>query len=238
MADIVGWYGKLPTLGDFASRRLEPEFIEPWDHWLAEGIAALRRAQPDAWLDAYLQSPTWRFLLMPGAIPGAMGERALAGVLMPSVDRVGRYFPFTAVQALPALPQRPEQVDALLNALHELDDLAVDAMHDDWDIERLEAELAKLALPQVEAPPAASAPLAQVLAGHAERALVEHGGQADLVRLLSASAASSWQRAAHGLCFWLADAGEAAASPRLLVTRGLPGRETFTALLGSGEVSA
>ena len=23
-----GWYGKLPTLGDFASRRLDPEFIE------------------------------------------------------------------------------------------------------------------------------------------------------------------------------------------------------------------
>lgn len=232
---MIGWYGKLPTLGDFASRRLEADFIEPWDHWLAEGIAALRAAQPDAWLDAYLQSPTWRFVLMPGVI----GEQALAGVLMPSVDRVGRYFPFTAVQALAALPQQPEQIDALLNALHELDDLAVDAMHDDWDIERLEAELAKLALPLAEAPGAASAPLADVLAGHAEHALVAHGGQAELVRVLSASAAASWLRAANGLCFWLADAGEAgAAGPRLLVTRGLPTAATFTALLGSGEVSA
>lgn len=234
MADAPGWYGKLPTLGDFASRRLEADFIEPWDHWLAEGIAALRTAQPDAWLDAYLQSPTWRFVLMPGVI----GEQALAGVLMPSVDRVGRYFPFTAVQALPALPQQPQQIDALLNALHELDDLAVDAMHDDWDIERLEAELAKLALPQIEPVAEASAPLGEVLAGHTTHALVAHSGQAELVRLLATSASTAWQRAAYGLCFWLADAGESAAGPRLLVTRGLPAAETFTALLGSGEVSA
>src|SRR5664279_3439708 len=90
VATIPGWYGKLPTLGDFASRRLEADFIEPWDLWLGEGLQGQRESMGDAWLDAYLQSPPWRFLLMPGVLPGFDAGLIVAGVLMPSVDRVGR----------------------------------------------------------------------------------------------------------------------------------------------------
>ena len=32
-ATVPGWYGKLPALGDFASRRLEPGWIAGWDGW-------------------------------------------------------------------------------------------------------------------------------------------------------------------------------------------------------------
>ena len=28
----AGWYGKLPTLGDFASRRLDNDFVDIWDN--------------------------------------------------------------------------------------------------------------------------------------------------------------------------------------------------------------
>ena len=94
-----GWYGKLPTLGDFASRRLEADFIEPWDVWLGECMQAQRDAMGEAWLDAYLHSPPWRFLLMPGVLDGKEPQQMLGGVLMPSVDRVGRYFPLTIVAA-------------------------------------------------------------------------------------------------------------------------------------------
>ncbi len=31
-----GWYGKLSTLGDFVSRRLEPDWIHACDEWLVE----------------------------------------------------------------------------------------------------------------------------------------------------------------------------------------------------------
>ena len=68
VASIPGWYGKLPSLGDFASRRLEGDFIEPWDTWLGEGLAAQRETLGDTWLEAYLASPTWRFVLMPGTL--------------------------------------------------------------------------------------------------------------------------------------------------------------------------
>ena len=86
---VPGWYGKLPTLGDFASRRLDPAWIAAWDAWLAEGLGTLR-ADDDAWLDGYLASPAWRFVVMPGAVPGDAGARACAGVLMASVSRPAR----------------------------------------------------------------------------------------------------------------------------------------------------
>uniref|UniRef100_UPI0013C2CB68 type VI secretion system-associated protein TagF n=1 Tax=Pseudomonas viridiflava TaxID=33069 RepID=UPI0013C2CB68 len=51
-----------------------------------------------AWLDAYLVSPLWRF-----AVPAnLLGSQPVAGVMMPSIDRVGRYFPLTIACLLPA----------------------------------------------------------------------------------------------------------------------------------------
>lgn len=87
----AGWFGKIPALGDFTSRRLPPEFVGPWDTWLQASVAASRTALGARWLDVYLSSPLWRFALM----AGCCGEQAWLGVVMPSVDRVGRYFPFT-----------------------------------------------------------------------------------------------------------------------------------------------
>jgi type VI secretion system ImpM family protein len=155
-AERTGWYGKLPSLGDFASRRLSPDLIETWDHWLAAGMAQWREQHPDTWLDDYLSGPSWRFLLMPGLLPG--GDRPLAGVLMPSVDRVGRYFPLTLMRTC---DKQLAGSQTHLSWLHRLDDLALDAMQEDWDIEQFEAELLKLdadeATSQVDGVPAVCA---------------------------------------------------------------------------------
>jgi type VI secretion system protein ImpM len=90
---IVGLYGKLPCRGDFLRRRLPLEFVEPWDSWLQECLTRSRQKLQEHWLDAYLVSPVWRFALA----GGVCGEGACAGVLLPSVDLVGRYFPLTLV---------------------------------------------------------------------------------------------------------------------------------------------
>jgi type VI secretion system protein ImpM len=52
----------------------------------------------ESWLDTYLTMPIWRFVLLPGLV----GPSAWAGVLMPSVDRVGRHFPLTVAVAFPS----------------------------------------------------------------------------------------------------------------------------------------
>ena len=99
----VGFYGKLPIVGDFISRRLPDEFLNSWDPWLQRSIACSQEELGEGWLNSYLTSPIWRFLLS----PGVCGHHAVAGILMPSVDKVGRYFPLTVAVLIEPLPQLP-----------------------------------------------------------------------------------------------------------------------------------
>ena len=141
---LPGWYGKLPALGDFASRRMGPDLLAWWDAWLAEGLLDLQtqhRLRGSNWLDAYLVSPSWQFLLSPACLPGELGHQAWMGCLMPSVDRVGRYFPFLVLQSLPALPRSLAAWRAVQARLQALDACAADALEQDWVVEQVEAEL-------------------------------------------------------------------------------------------------
>lgn len=223
-----GWHGKLPSLGDFASRRLDAPFIDAWDGWLAAGLLALREAQPATWLDAYLSSPSWRFLLMPEVLPGEAGEQAYAGVLMPSVDRVGRYFPFTIVQPLGDAPASTQQMQSLWAWLARLDELAADALQEDWDVERLEAELARMAAPDVGPQSAGGSP-GPLLAG-AVAALALPAG-ADAALAIGIEAQALWRDKARGLAYWFASTE--LVGDRLLVSRGLPAAAAIGALLAA-----
>jgi type VI secretion system protein ImpM len=89
----VGFFGKLPSHGDFVRRRVADDFVSGWDAWLQRCLAQSRETLGDAWLDTYLTSPVWRFALA----PAVCGAAAVAGIVVPSVDRVGRYFPLTVV---------------------------------------------------------------------------------------------------------------------------------------------
>ena len=60
-------------------------------------VAASRERLGDGWLDLYLTAPMWRFFVQ----PGVLDEQPVGGVLFPSVDRVGRHFPFTVFARLP-----------------------------------------------------------------------------------------------------------------------------------------
>jgi type VI secretion system protein ImpM len=98
---VTGYFGKVSTVGDFVSRGLPDGLVAAWDAWLQQCIHASRQQLGDQWLDHYLTSPVWRFAIA----PGILGPEGLGGVMMPSVDRVGRYFPLMigAVGAPPLL---------------------------------------------------------------------------------------------------------------------------------------
>ncbi len=226
-----GWHGKLPSLGDFASRRLDAEFVEPWDGWLAAGLHALREAQPEAWLAAYLASPSWRFLLMPGVLPGAASGQGWAGVLMPSVDRVGRYFPLTLARPLGDGPASAPQMASLWQWLGRLDELARDALYEDWSAERLEEELARMARPGIGGPAGpAAGPSLDVPDGAGGIAEVAADARLDVSALIDGAAQRAWAEQARGRAFWFARPDEGPA--RLLVSRGLPAAVSMSRLLG------
>jgi len=84
-----GFFGKVSSHGDFVARRLPEPVKNVWDEWLQAGIQASQQLLTDSWLPTYLTSPVWRFALA----GGVADEQVWVGVLMPSVDRVGRHFP-------------------------------------------------------------------------------------------------------------------------------------------------
>ena len=226
-ASPPGWHGKLPSLGDFASRRLDAAFIEPWDGWLAAGLLALREAAPESWLEQYLASPSWRFLLMPGVLPGEPGAQTWAGVLMPSVDRVGRYFPLTLVLPLGQGPASTQQLAGVWHWLARLDELARDALFEDWTAERLEQELTRMVLPEVSPLPPAD------LAGPlSEGSVVEvpGAGGMDAAWHIGVQAQRAWAEGAHGRAWWHARPDDL--PQRLLLSRGLPAADSMSRLFG------
>lgn len=93
----AGFCGKIPSRADFVQAGLPRAFIDPWHDWMQRMLAASREILGTAWVEAWLEAPVWRFALL----PGLCGPDAVLGLWLPSVDRVGRYFPLTAAAVGP-----------------------------------------------------------------------------------------------------------------------------------------
>lgn len=89
--ELCGLFGKVPQQADFVRVHLPEHYTERWHAWLQAALSVSREQLGEEWLNLYLTSPAWRFALSPGA--GA--EQAVVGVMVPSVDEVGRYYPLT-----------------------------------------------------------------------------------------------------------------------------------------------
>jgi type VI secretion system protein ImpM len=96
-----GYFGKLPARSDFVIGQCPKGFLKLWEPFLMQGLAQSRLDLEEAWKEAYMTMPVWRFRIWPGD-NGTGSERlpkAVAGAFMPSVDKVGREFPLTLVAA-------------------------------------------------------------------------------------------------------------------------------------------
>lgn len=204
----AGFFGKVTSHGDFVARRLAPSFVQPWDAWLQGGLQASRQALGERWLPTWLSSPIWRFALA----PGVCGGDGAAGLVMPSVDRVGRHFPLTLAAAVAGL--RPfdclDGYDAWFGALEEL---ALSSLREDFSLDAFDAALGALA-----GQPAGGA--ARAAAG---TVIAAGGAPAQLAKAVAGAAL-----AGHSL--WWTD-GSPQVAPCLLVCDGLPAPAAFAALL-------
>lgn len=148
MAGRFGAFGKMPSLGDFFRAEVAPSFVDPWDRWLQEAIPEARGALGDRWQDCYFSAPIWRFSLA----AGSAGAAAVIGVMMMSVDRVGRQFPLTLAAALPdgTDPVLAHFVSASL--FYDLEGIALAALEDGFTRDMLTERLSAPAPAERPAP--------------------------------------------------------------------------------------
>lgn len=141
--DNPGFFGKLPSHGDFLNRRIQRSFLDNWDNWLQKAVARSREQLESEWLDTYLTSPIWRFVL--GS--GVCGDQPFAGVLMPSVDKVGRYFPLTISVPIPKgynILQLPKDLNDWFDTAEKL---ALSALDEPFDLEDFDRKVEQLDVP-------------------------------------------------------------------------------------------
>ncbi len=228
----VGFFGKLPSHGDFLRRHVSDAFVGVWDAWLQECIAASREALGDQWLDVYLTSPVWRF----GCAPGTCGPAPVIGIIVPSVDRVGRYFPLTIAAELPGSVDLVAAATDAEAFFADAEQLAIEALAADQvdfaafeeGIARLASTLGSVGLPrQVELDTAA----AVVLSDDGQACWQIPIGSPSLLGAAFAQLLSHRLSAVYDpLVLWWTE-GSASVEPTCLVGKGLPHPASFAALL-------
>lgn len=227
----TGFFGKLPSHGDFIDRGLARGFIQPWDDWLQRALAQSRLALAEDWLAHYMIAPIWRFVLA----PGLCGDSAWQGILLPSVDRVNRHFPLTLALSRPA---GSGLVQALLGSeawYAHCEAIALQALSAGLDADNLYGHLAQLPplpmTPTCMPGPDHGGPLAWQLPWQPDP-----GGLLPAAGLAIALAETLLALRGEPLSLWATEGSERV-GPCLLVHRGLPDPAGFTALL-TGDFAA
>jgi type VI secretion system protein ImpM len=223
-SNAPGWFGKLSMLGDFAHRRLPSDFITVCDDWLSSGMAASRlQMEESRWLDAYLTGPLWRFAWA----PGVAGDPWWFGLMMPSVDKVGRYFPLVVARAAPQAPQSLAGINALEDWFEQVGVAVLATLQPGATLDAFDAALGRL--PPWEVPPAhpVRRPHMALLAGR-ERCTLD--GPAGLAQwLVGCGSLEALQRCAGHSLWWPDHA--ASSDNSLSIAPGLPDPEHFSLLL-------
>lgn len=148
MGSAVGAFGKMPALGDFFRVGLPPGFTDPWDAWVQRAMTAGRAGLGGRWQGCYLSAPIWRFTLS----AGLCGPWAVQGVLMPSVDRVGREYPLTLAAVQSPLTSALSAHLAAEPLFAAMEDLALAALDDAMTRDALAQGLAGLPAPPPPGP--------------------------------------------------------------------------------------
>ena len=218
-----GFFGKLPSNGDFVTRRLPRiPFLNTWDEWLQQAMAKSREQLKDSWLNIYLTSPIWRFTLS----SGLCGDNAWAGLLMPSVDKVGRYFPLTIAIELNNTVHPLQLMEDATDWFQDAEDVALSALEDDLKLEQFDRRVESLGVPHI------SNPAIQTLSivNRTTPLLLDIPSANEISSTFPALVKLLLDSTYKNYSLWWTH-GSDHVKPRLIVNPGLPSRDSFTAYL-------
>ncbi|WP_333676252.1 type VI secretion system-associated protein TagF [Dyella sp.] len=223
----AGFFGKLPSAGDFVQRRLPSSFVDVWDQHFERAVDASRQALGTAWQHAYRSSPAWRFLLS----PGVCGASAWTGVMGPAGDRVGRSFPMVIAVPLDDAAMAAQALRDGERWFAAMEHVHVAAQSDaTTSVETFDAQLLALAGMPLAAP-------ASWMVDGLEHVAFHNAGQWRMplprARADGDFLARLWTRVSEsgsGWCLWWTQGGGHVPAS-VLVTRGLPEPSSYAGFL-------
>ena len=215
-----GWYGKLAMLGDFAHRRLPLGFVKACDAWLSQGIAASRKSLGSAWQGNYLTAPLWCFAWSPRVVD----EQWWFGVLMPSVDAVGRYFPLVVAFSTEHAPTEPHALAQWAQWYDSAGACALQTLQGQATLDEFESALAAAGTPLTTAPAAFAPP--QAFTSELQLHPAQGAWPQDAATIVLRSLTARLQ----GQSIWWVQ-GDSETPPPVTVMRGLPTANRFVAIL-------
>lgn len=139
----ISWFGKLPCVGDFCSQNMSAYLLGTLDAWLSKALQEGQETHGNAWTQAYFETPMHGFLWGKNTLHTLPGD-VVAGVMMPSVDKAGREFPFILMEQISAHPKLPLCTQSLNNWFLHAHCLCADALNEEWSLDRLNHALADL----------------------------------------------------------------------------------------------
>lgn len=142
--DRIGFFGKLPSHGDFISEGLERYTITLLDEWIRQGLHACEQAFGQGWARRFASAPPWRFIVE----KGLWGPATYAGVMLPSKDRVGRSFPLLIVAQLHDFSGHPRTLYLDHTWFMAAEGLAETSLTRDFDIGHFTTSLKRMRLPR------------------------------------------------------------------------------------------
>ncbi|MFS2178603.1 type VI secretion system-associated protein TagF [Rhizobium pisi] len=139
-ADRIGFFGKLPSHGDFVSMGLGRGLQAALDAWLQSGLQAAQQQLGEDWERRFRAMPAWRFIIE----RGLWGPATVAGILLPSLDRVGRSFPLVIAAQLHGFAEHPRQLYLDDTWFTAAEAIAESSAKRDFDINHFTASLKRL----------------------------------------------------------------------------------------------
>lgn len=215
-----GLFGKLPQKRDFVALGIPHAVLHPFETWLQSAVAASRSELGRDWEEHFLVAPIWRFWLG-HEILGQM----CAGALMPSVDKVGRFFPLAIMHvSAPGEEGVPPVCEPLDQWYRQIERRLLSVLGDDAEIEVAGLIDGLAGLGDRSPPPD---PAGEPFKG----GLIWTGEAGSSVAdLLGSVLTADYWRAAAGRSFWWTEGGSEG-RPALHVRAGLPDPYFFTRML-------
>ncbi len=138
-AELIAWYGKLPSSGDYIQRYMPTSLVNWWANWFQNSIFSWQKHK-NTFDYTFKSAPIWNF-----AIPATLGPQFVQlGCLLPAMDKVGRLYPTCAVRYFTLDTWHPHMMSMTAQWYKRLGHILYTAIHCHHSAEQLEQALLKI----------------------------------------------------------------------------------------------